>query len=349
MTRSTLRPSLLALAASLGALAMPAHALDIVFRDVTPGGMSSVQLAGFQAAGNYWESRLTDSVTVYVDISFASLGSGVLGSASTAFGNDSYSNVRTRMAGDAKSTLDGTAVSQLPTGSSLAFWISNGSAGGSFDNNTSDNNGKLTLSTANAKALGFTVDTTPDSPDGRIQFSSDFAFVYGRNDPAAASRFDFITVAEHEIGHLLGFVSSVDGVDRCLQFSTCGTDPGAVEANFYYTPLDLFRYSADGRDMRVGGSPYFSVDGGLSSIETFSTGEFRGDGNQASHFSGGSSNLMAPRIGVGQAYDASTRDLAAFDAIGWDLAVTAVPEPRGAALLLAGLALVGFTARRRRR
>jgi hypothetical protein len=347
MTRSTLRSWLAGLAASLGALSPSAQALDIVFRDVTPGGMTSAQLAGFQAAGNYWESQLADNITVYVDISFASLGSGVLGSASTAFGNMAYADVRSRLAGDAKSALDGTAVSKLPNGPSLSFWISNGS-GGTFDNNGSDNNRNLLLSTANAKALGVSVGTTPGSPDGSLQFSSDFAFAYSRNDPAAASRYDFITVAEHEIGHLLGFVSSVDRVDRCFQFGICGAQPGEVEANIYYTPLDLFRYSADGRDMRVGGSPFFAVDG-TTSIEVFSTGEFNGNGNQASHFGGSNVNLMAPRIGVGQAYDASARDLAAFDAIGWDLAVTAVPEPRGAALLLAGLAVVGFTARRRRR
>ncbi len=49
----------------------------------------------------------------------------------------------------------------------------------------------------------------------------------------------------------------------------------------------------------------------------------------------------------GQSYDATPRDLAAFDAIGWDL-TTPVPEPTSYALLIAGLALVGALRLRRR-
>jgi hypothetical protein len=47
----------------------------------------------------------------------------------------------------------------------------------------------------------------------------------------------------------------------------------------------------------------------------------------------------------GEFYDATARDLAAFDAIGWD--VGAVPEPETYALMLAGLAAVGWVSRRR--
>ena len=109
-----------------------------------------------------------------------------------------------------------------------------------------------------------------------------------------------------------------------------------------------YRYSAPGvLDMRVGGSPYFSIDAGASSIETFSTGAAHGNGWQASHFGPGVRNLMRPFVRNGEFYDATANDLAALDVIGWDPA-SPVPEPRSAALLLAGLGVVVFAASRRR-
>ena len=58
----------------------------------------------------------------------------------------------------------------------------------------------------------------------------------------------------------------------------------------WFTTLDLFRYSAPGKlDLRVGGSPYFSINRGASAIESFSTGSAHGNGSQASHF--GTSHL----------------------------------------------------------
>ena len=67
-------------------------------------------------------------------------------------------------------------------------------------------------------------------------------------------------------------------------------------------------------DLRVGGSPYFSVDGGATNIAGFSTGQEHGDGWQASHFSNSGLTLMKPTVGFGQSYDAFPQDLMALDA-----------------------------------
>ena len=83
--------------------------------------------------------------------------------------------------------------------------------------------------------------------------------------------------------------------------------------------------------------PGATLSGGATSIETFSAGTRNGHGYQASRFGTGVVNLMRPFVGTGQSYDASPRDLMAFDAIGGHPA-TAVPEPGTYALLLAGLA-----------
>jgi PEP-CTERM motif len=339
------------LAAAGGALSS-AQALNIVFKDVSTTPMTAAQLGAFQEAGNYWQGKLTDNVTVYINIAFNPLGPNILGGTNSTFTTANYSSVRSSLVSDAKSATDFSAVANLQTGPALTFLATQGDLSSRFDNDGSVNNTLLGLTTANAKALGLPTTTNAINPDARITFATGFAndFVYTRVGGIPANKIDFITVAEHEIGHALGFVSGVDDIDFCAGLNNQCNLPNTAdrfENDWWYEPLDLFRYSAPGvLDVRVGGSPYFSVDGGASSLESFSTGPVNGNGWQASHFGPGVQNLMRPFVGDGESYDASTKDLMAFDAIGWDVAA-AVPEPGTYALMLAGWAAVGGLARRR--
>ena len=354
MKQPNFRPRLLGLVLAFAGLAPSAHALEFVFRDVSANGpMTAAQLGAFQTAANYWSSKLTDNVTVYIDIAFDNLGPNILGGTGANFTSASYSSVRNALTADATSATDASAVAHLQSGPALSFWATQGDLSSRFDNDGSVNNRLLGLTTANAKAMGLAANTSVSNPDANITFATGYAgdFVYTRDGGVPADKIDFITVAEHEIGHALGFTSGVDDIDSCAgPANQCGLPNTAnrFEGDWWYEPLDLFRYSGDGvLDVRVGGNPYFSVDGGATAIEKFSTGDLHGDGWQASHFGTPAINLMRPYVGDGQSYDATAADLMAFDAIGWNLAAP-VPEPATCAVMLAGLGVVGFVSRRRK-
>ena len=174
------------------------------------------------------------------------------------------------------------------------------------------------------------------------------------------------------MGHALGFVSGVDFFDHYGYPSGPGRGALGCDLNdtSIFSALDMFRYSAPGDlDFRTGGSPYFSVDGGQTALfgNTFATGRFNGDGDQASHWTdatgrGGQLGIMDPTFCFGQMGVLSGLDLAAFDAMGWNLSVDAmnyqntstaaifaaltVPEPSSWALAFTALGLMGVARRR---
>jgi hypothetical protein len=320
-------------------------------------GMDPLAQDGFRRAADYWESQFTDPVTVNLTIGFSALGSNILAQAGSSWVQIPVASVKSAMTFDVTSTSDVAAISHFPALSSgyfLSFLTQKDTEGGStavsLDNDTLvdgpnwyNNNAFLDLTTANAKALGFSL-TNPPLADASITFSSAFSWDFDQSDGVGPGLQDFVGVAIHEIGHALGFVSGVDTVDYAIS-RQIDLDPYAI-----YSVLDLFRYSAAGTlNLAAGAEAYFSLDGGVTSLGGFSTGVEQGDGRQASHWKDNLGlGIMDPTANpAGQINTPSELDLLVFDVIGWDR-ISPVPEP-GSVFGLMGLLCSSLLLRRRAR
>ena len=286
---------------------------------------------------------------VFINVDFANLAPGVLGSTNLTLLALPYPTIYGSIVANANpfSAIDMQAVASLSAAATLDFRTNQMDGTVILDNDGSANNANLVIAQANGRALGFF--SGPGS-DANITFSSNFTWDFDPTDGITGGAFDFVGVATHEILHALGFFSGVDTVDRVSQ----PLGPNApLDLNPFtvFTPLDLFRYSGPGvLDLAYGGTPYFSVNGGATSLGAFSTGAFNGDGRQASHWKDNLNlGLMDPTLANGELGILRQLDLDAMDAIGWNLAAQGAPEldPHGSRLPLA-FAMVALLAVRAR-
>ena len=318
--RAAFCAALLTAAASAPAAAAPVFILN----DTGGVGSGTDARDGFEAAASLWSGLFADDVTIRLDVGFKPLGTGILAQAGSSTVDIAYSSVRSALASDVTSANDQTAVSTLPTGSTISFKsnekgncatgvgcapISSGSRS-TDDDNTRDNN-FLEVNTTTAKALGLRSDN--GTRDASITFSTAFSWDFDPSDGITEGSYDFIGIAAHEIGHALGFVSGVDLVD--YNIGATGLDNIA-----WGTPLDLYRYKSKSRDWTVKGTPCTKVNGSTC-LGKMSTGVNTGDGRQASHWKDNLGlGIMDPTAGRGELLQVTDKDLAAFDIIGWDIA-----------------------------
>ncbi len=312
-------------------LATPAVAIDFDFEQQP--GMPQEVVDGFVRAGELWQDLLDDEITVNVSIGFEQLSPGVLGSTGSNRVAVTYTEFVNAIGAQPQSADDTSAGQSLQAVPAFQLLINRtsdnpagpGSAQTFLDDNGSANNTTVRLTRANARALGLLAATASGS-DASITFSSDFNWDFDPDDGIDANHFNFVFVAAHEIGHMLGFTSGVDILD--------GNSPpqgGPFNSNqfTYVSAADLFRFStnsvAEGAgtiDWAADNRPkFFAIDGGTTNLAEYSRGRHFGDGQQASHWRDNQGlGLMDPTVAPGEVSQITDLDAQFFDVIGYELA-----------------------------
>lgn len=231
--------------------------LDINFGpriSLVPQAMQAVQLAA-----SYWEQQFTDDMTVVIDVELEDRGTPWFPTPITNIHDQasqfqlftttpvvvelSYNSVRSAMVADAGAHEP--LLQDLPSLNDLQVTY----PAATVPFSTSE---MVTLSSANAKALGFSVGSLPasaydprQSRDGTILVNSTLEFWdFERSDGLQTYREDMVTQMMREIGSILGFSSSLDQVNFFVQnpVTPDPTMPGLTNP-IRLSPLDLFRFA----------------------------------------------------------------------------------------------------------
>jgi hypothetical protein len=314
--------------------------LSAMIASSDPGALGLVS-AATGAAGD-WSSRFSDPITVKFSVDVEPMSSSVLGffdvDAPGVTASFAYGAVKSALAGDISSPLDGVAVTSLQTGPNINMITNVTTDTPSFRKHFVPGitpgtdefifNGFLRVTRANQKALGLLAPAAGGAgADGTLKINSSILSTldFDRSDGITGGTTDATAVLAHEMAHGLGFISGVDHMDFAGETGFFRGRPGGYGSDIdltdeaIFTPLDLFRYSHDSitaasqpagggkaLDWAFGAStgdptlgPYFSVDGGTTNLGFLSTGAYNGDGFQAQHWKSDSLAPIFPGLPVG--------------------------------------------------
>jgi len=284
-----------------------------------------------EAAATIWETIIADDATLVVDVDFTS-GQGFIAAAQRFENGFSYAEVRDALVADA-GNLEADYVAALPA-SPLTFQ----DFFGTFTPSSSPTASDISITFAQAQALGFGDQSSGNNPDSGITFNTDFPFDTDPSDGilVPADAVDVVYVMLHELGHALGFVSTVDAgfiggsEPTALDFFRVG-EPGSSQ-----DPANLADFSTVERIVAPGSEAAIDPLNQFPEVQSpsfnFSTGAFFGDGRQASHWKDQSAlnlpsviGVMDPTFESGAGINIldpiSEADLLAFSLIGWDITV----------------------------
>lgn len=315
---------------------LPSAGLRIVLHGTTELEQNQTAKNAFIVAANRWEAIVSTPITVVIDVDFGTsffgqpYPGGVLGSTGLSTWMGAYSDVRLRLNNGQSTAAEQELYEALPA-TAVPVELN-----GATSQATS-----VTATLPNARALGLVPDiANPDSValgqgDARIGFNSSSGFDFNPDDGITGGQIDFDSVASHEIGHALGFISESGG----------GTSsPLSIWDIFRFRPATASLGALDSapRVMSLGGDQIFFNN----RTSTFATQELAlstggpnpgssdGDGRQSSHWKDDALLPTRPYIGVmdptlsrGLRRTISENDVNALDTLGYSIGGPAPVRP----------------------
>ncbi|HZS07346.1 MAG TPA: NF038122 family metalloprotease [Blastocatellia bacterium] len=167
-----------------------------------------------------------------------------------------------------------------------------------------------------------------------IAFNSAYSFDFDPSDGIKPKRVDFQAAALHEIGHALGFFSSVGYTE---EFPGSPPSPDILDLFRFRPGVGLETFAAAPRTLSSGGEHVFFGGGPELALSTGRSNYTGGDGQQAGHwkdelFTGRYIGIMSPTFARGLHYEMTANDIEAFERIGYRM--NPLPSAREAELKL---------------
>ncbi len=256
------------------------------------GGTNASAPAGFktamQAAAQLLDGLLTDNITVNINVGYGEYNGTPLTGTVSEGGIQSgpgihYADLLSALKTHATTKTAQQAIASL--GSADPTW------------KTAPHGGLFLVTNAQEKAWGL-MGANGTENDGSVGFGLGGSYDFSTdNSVPANNKLKFLGVAEHELTHALGRLSG-------LQAAGSG----------WYSPLDLYRYSAPGALQLQAGQPsYFSIDGGKTNLSQFATS---GDDGDWSGATSGTDAFNAISF-TGQLNVMSSADITSMSALGF--------------------------------
>lgn len=280
--------------------------LNITF-NITAGSPPAAAIARLSDIATYYNSTLSDPVSMTVSFQWVNLGGGgVLGATSSVSANLVYSSVRSLLVSDMDA--DDVIEDFLPDATTIGV-VFDATAGTVVDQSI------IRVNHANRKALG----QNPAGTSATILVNNNVGTIwdFDESNGVAFNAFGFESVVIHEVAHMLGFTSAVD---------TGGNDMELMDLHRFdrlslgggFNPSTFHQYEAGPR-LADTNNPN---DRHNTDLITATYRMEDGSPNQASHLRFNAGGIMEPGIAPGQSFwpdFLQISDLHIIDSIGWDV------------------------------